>query len=93
MRKPVLSNVLGVEGIALEAGRDAEVVDSKEAFARAAATLLLDSDRRRTLAENGCRLVQKNYAWSELVSRFDSVYDAVLSKENARTSRSSGIPS
>lgn len=92
MRKPVLSNVLGVEGIALVAGRDAEVVDSKEAFAQAAAELLRDTGRRRALAENGYRFVQRNYAWSELVSRFDVAYDAVLSREKARKTRSSGIP-
>jgi glycosyltransferase involved in cell wall biosynthesis len=83
MRKPVLSNVLGVEGIALVAGRDAEVVDSKEAYAQAAAKLLCDPERRRALAENGYRFVMKEYAWCELVSSYEAVYKAVLSRSAA----------
>ncbi len=85
MRRPVLSNDLGVEGIALTAGRDAEVANSKEEFAQAAARLLRDPLSRGRLSENGYRFVQRSYAWSEISRRFDSVYEEILSAKAARS--------
>lgn len=82
MRKPVLTNALGVEGISLRPGRDAEVVNSISDFAVAAQRLLVDSDHRRALAENGCALVKEEYSWHKLAGRFEALYEQSLSESS-----------
>jgi glycosyltransferase involved in cell wall biosynthesis len=86
MRKPVLTNALGVEGISLCPGRDAEVVNSLDDFAEAAQRLLIDSNRRSALAGNGCAFVKEEYSWRKLAGRFEALYRQSLSE-----SRSSGM--
>lgn len=78
MRKPVLSNRLGCEGIDVEAGRDCLLADGVEDFAAAAVQMLSDSDLRRRLADEGYKRVQEAYAWAGLVGRFERCYGEVL---------------
>ena len=85
MRKPVLSNSLGCEGIEVENGRDACLADGPEQFALAAARLLGDRGARQMLAENGYRKVMAQYAWEVIVSRLERLYESVLEESSPMT--------
>lgn len=78
MRKPVLSNRLGCEGIDLEAGRDCLLADGVENFANTAVQMLSDSDLRQRLADEGYKRIQEAYAWHGLAGRFEKCYAEVL---------------
>jgi glycosyltransferase involved in cell wall biosynthesis len=93
MRKPVLSNALGVEGIELEHGRDIFVADGIEEFAQAAAALLLNREQRASLAQHGYTKVRDNYSWSSLAHRFEEVYSEVLAESEGRRPERSGVES
>lgn len=80
MRKPVLSNRLGCEGIDVEAGRDCLLADGVENFADAAVQMLNDSDLRRRLADEGYKRIQEAYAWQRLTGQFEKCYGEVLNE-------------
>lgn len=78
MRKPVLSNRLGCEGIEVETGRDCFFADGIEDFVDGAVKLLNDSCLRQRLAEGGYRRIQEAYAWQTLAPQFERCYAEVL---------------
>jgi len=80
MRKAVLSNAKGIEGIALEPGRDVYVADGVEGYAEAAALLLRDRDLRERLAQRGWERVRQQYSWDLLARRFDDLYSEVIAE-------------
>jgi glycosyltransferase involved in cell wall biosynthesis len=78
MRKPVLSNRLGCEGINVEGGRDCFLADGVDNFVIGAVQLLGDSSLRQRLADGGYRKIHEDYAWKNLAPRFDKCYSDVL---------------
>jgi glycosyltransferase involved in cell wall biosynthesis len=78
MKRPVLSNSLGCEGIPVKHGRDVFLADGLEEFAEAAAYLLKDHARRRGLAEEGFRRVLEGYSWNVIAGRFQDCYQSVI---------------
>jgi polysaccharide biosynthesis protein PslH len=88
MRKPVLSNALGVEGIEVERGRDVFVADGVEGFAEAAVALLRDPGLRASLANHGYDNVLRNYAWASLATRFENLYSEVIAETGRRRQQS-----
>lgn len=78
MRKPVLSNSLGCEGIEVEHGQDVFLADGLEKFAAAATYLLEDSAARRGLAEEGYQRVLKGYSWNVIAGRLEDCYKKVV---------------
>lgn len=80
MRKPVLSNTLGIEGIELEHGRDVFVGDGVKSFAEAAAGLLRDGALRARLAQNGYDTIRRKYSWTCLAHRFEELYSEVMAE-------------
>jgi glycosyltransferase involved in cell wall biosynthesis len=78
MRKPVLSNSLGCEGIEVEPGRDVFLADGPEKFAGAAAHLLDKMPLRRSLAEAGFQAVLERYNWDVIARDLRPVYKSVL---------------
>ncbi len=84
MRKPVLSNSLGCEGIPLEHGKEAFLADDPEQFADAAATLLNDRALRLRVAEEGYRTTLENYSWHAIAEKFEACYQAVLEERGTR---------
>jgi polysaccharide biosynthesis protein PslH len=79
MKKPVLSTLLGREGVEGEAGKHFEVADSRQDFINKAVILLNDQAKRDMLACGGYDHVRRTYAWSHLVSRFEECYESVVS--------------
>ncbi|HWQ93588.1 MAG TPA: glycosyltransferase [Clostridia bacterium] len=78
MRKPVLSNALGCEGIDVSAGKDAVIADGVQEFADSAVLLLGNRSLRDDLANSGYEMVKRKYAWSQLAGVFEQCYQSVL---------------
>lgn len=87
MRKPVLSNALGIEGIELEHGRDVFVADGVQGFAEAAAALLRDGGLRERLAHRGYDTIRRKYCWIDLARRFEEIYSEVMAEPRSRWQR------
>lgn len=83
MRKPVLSNSLGCEGMEVEHGNEVYLADGPEEFADAAARLLRDMVVRRGLAERGYQRVRESYSWSLISNRFQRMYETVVAEHSA----------
>jgi glycosyltransferase involved in cell wall biosynthesis len=82
MRKAVLSNPRGCEGMEVEHGREVFLAEGSDNFADAAARLLRDALLRQRLADAGYELIRRKYAWSVLVRQFDAMYSS-LREEHA----------
>ena len=82
MRKPVLSNSLGCEGINVEHGKQVFLADGPEEFAEAAARLLGDARVRRALAERGYQLIRETYSWTVITKRFQHLYEGVIAEHS-----------
>jgi len=80
MRKPVLSNPLGCEGIRVSHGENAFLADGAVSFADAAVLLLENSTLRQRIAEGGYQLIKQAYAWERLADKFYDCYASVLSE-------------
>ena len=83
MRKPVLSNSLGCEGIEVEHGREVFLADGAEEFAGAAAHLLENMPLRRSIAEAGFQAVLERYNWDVIARDLQQVYKSVLEERGA----------
>jgi glycosyltransferase involved in cell wall biosynthesis len=83
MRKPVLSNSLGCEGISVQHGENVFLADTVESFADAAVLLLQNAGVREKIAMGGYRLVQERYAWERLASQFQECYASVLAERRS----------
>jgi glycosyltransferase involved in cell wall biosynthesis len=83
MRKPVLSNTLGCEGIEVTHGHDVFLADGAEELAESAATLLKDRALRDGLAERGFRRIAGSYSWDAIADRFQNCYTNVVEGREA----------
>jgi len=82
MRRAVLSNSLGCEGIGAQHGENVFLADGAESFAEAAVLLLQNDTLRQKIADGGYRLVKQTYAWERLAGRFEDCYASVLSEKS-----------
>ena len=83
MRKPVLSNSLGCEGIEVDHGHDVFLADGAVEFSDAVAHLLEDAATRRNLAENAYHTAEALYSWAVLANRFRDCYEAVIAERTS----------
>jgi glycosyltransferase involved in cell wall biosynthesis len=86
MRKPVLSNSLGCEGIEVRHGREVYLADGPENFAAAAAHLLGDRGIRESLAGGGYRKVLEQYGWAAIAPQLERMYASVLERQSSGAS-------
>lgn len=82
MRKAILSNTLGCEGIEVEHGRNVFLADGTERFAEAAAYLVEDAATRRSLAENGYKRAHELYSWAVIANQFQRLYENVVEERS-----------
>ncbi len=82
MRKTILSNSLGCEGIDVEHGKQVFLADGPEKYAEAAARLLGDAGLRLALAERGHQLVLKSYSWKVIADQFQHLYETLISEHS-----------
>jgi glycosyltransferase involved in cell wall biosynthesis len=78
MRKAVLSNSLGCEGIKVEHGRNVFLADGTEVFADAAVSLLRNEQFRMEMANQGFELIKQQYSWNVIADEFTRCYTEVL---------------
>jgi sugar transferase (PEP-CTERM/EpsH1 system associated) len=72
MGRPVIASAYAYEGLRAEAGRDLLVVESSDEFVRAIEGVF-DGDAGHELGAQARRTVQREYDWSNQLSRLDSV--------------------
>jgi glycosyltransferase involved in cell wall biosynthesis len=77
---PVVTTILGAEGIAVTDGDDALVADDGPGCAAAVLRLLREPDLRERLRENGRRQALTAYNWEIRYAEWDRVYTEALSK-------------
>lgn len=61
---PVVTNSIGVEGLACKPGIDLEIGESPNELARACRALLEDPEKRRKMGDRGKEYVRRNHDWS-----------------------------
>ncbi|MBM4321004.1 MAG: glycosyltransferase, partial [Deltaproteobacteria bacterium] len=64
--KPVVSTTVGAEGLVLTPGKEIEIADHPERFARVVISLLKDEKRRKELGEAGSQIVRTSYSWERI---------------------------
>lgn len=76
--KAIVSTAVGCEGIEVTSGRDIQIEDDPDAFARQVVTLLEDSDQRRRLGAEARRLAEARYAWGPIGGRLAEAYQQAI---------------
>jgi polysaccharide biosynthesis protein PslH len=74
MGKAVVTTSVGCEGLEVVPGRDVLVADGAEAFANAVIRVMSDRALAAQLAAAGRACVERNYRWSAIAQRMESVY-------------------
>ncbi len=87
MRKPVLCNSLGCEGIPMSHGEEIFVADGPENFASAAAYLFENHSVRAGIAEKAYLATLEKYSWNQLASEFTNCYAKILESHDGRRGR------
>ncbi len=80
MRKPVLCNSLGCEGIPTSHGKDIFIADGLENFSSAAVYLLENESIRNGIADNAYQIALEKYSWRQVASDFTNCYARILAK-------------
>lgn len=73
---PLLATPLSADGIAIEDGRHA-VLAERDAFPAALRRLLEDATLRDRLARAGRQLVESQYSWRQVATRYAGLYEAL----------------
>ena len=71
---PIVSTTIGAEGLDVEPGQQAIIVDTPEAFAASCCALLEDPERRRRLGAAARRHAVTHYDWQQLVPQLNALY-------------------
>ena len=79
--RAVVSTAVGVEGFAVENGRDVLIAETAEEFARAISRLLDDVALRVQLGQHGRRFAER-YDWRVLTPRFQNLYEQLVSRRS-----------
>ena len=74
---PLVATPLSVDGIAVRDGREALVADG-DAIIEAAARLLADSALRDALSHSGRALIEAEYDWAQVATRYTALYELAL---------------
>jgi glycosyltransferase involved in cell wall biosynthesis len=75
---PVVTTTLGKEGLSVRENKDILIADSSSELAEKAYSLLHDEQRYNDLSQNGRKLVEKNYSWTEIAHKLEEVYASVV---------------
>jgi glycosyltransferase involved in cell wall biosynthesis len=81
---PVVSTPKGVEGLALEPGRDVEIADSPEALSRRVVHLLADPQRAAALTTQAMATVRARYTWDTAADAIERAIAAGVSHHRVR---------
>jgi glycosyltransferase involved in cell wall biosynthesis len=75
---PVVSTILGAEGIAATNGENILLADRTDDFARATVRLLRDIELRRRVAQNARHLIETHYDWRQRYEEVNVVYERLF---------------
>ena len=75
---PMVSTMVGCEGIGVENGEHLLVADTAEDFADAIVRLFDDTDLGRTLGDAGRQFVVDEYSWERAGARLGSLYERIV---------------
>jgi glycosyltransferase involved in cell wall biosynthesis len=81
---PVVSTSKGAEGLDVQHDENILIADAPREFAAQTVRLLRDPALRRRLAENGRKLVEDKYSWTEIGRRFNDLLESVV-RERGRS--------
>ncbi len=85
MGLPTVGTTPATQGTEGTAGRDFEVADDAESFARAVADLLIDRERAHALGAAGRKYVEENYDWEVCLRVLDDILAGVRPKPSTST--------
>ena len=74
---PVVATPLSADGIAVEHGESAWISDVND-IAEGVLRLLGDENLRRRLSVNGRALIEREYSWASVASRYERLYDEIV---------------
>jgi polysaccharide biosynthesis protein PslH len=83
---PVIATSKAIEGLCVTPGQDILLGDTPEDFATQVIRLLKDKNLREILSKNGRKLVESNYGWNVISSRFESLIEGVMNHKDASIS-------
>lgn len=78
MGKAIVSTTVGAEGLDLRDGEEIFIADEPTAFADAVTRLLMDSELRRRIGENGRARVEQDYDWRRIGEKLHGVYAKIV---------------
>lgn len=80
MGVPVVTNSIGLEGIAARCGQDVICADSAEEIALSAERLLRDPDLLKRIASSGQRYVRENHTWDASIKNLEECLSFAFEK-------------
>lgn len=80
MQKPIVSTVVGAEGLDVSDGKNILLADSAESFADRVLELLNDGELQARLAQNGRTLVEEKYGWDSLAVKLERFLQEVAQR-------------
>ena len=81
MGKAIVSTTVGAEGLDLKDGEEIFIADEPIAFADAVTRLLMDSELRRRIGENGRARVERDYDWRSIGEKLYGVYTKIVQSD------------
>ncbi len=87
MERAVLSTTLGAEGLPVTPGRDILLEDQPEGFARAAAFLLSDAERRDAIARAAREKVVRDHSWDTVAARMEELVERSVTRAQRAVTR------
>ena len=82
MKKALVTTSVGAEGIALKHGETALIADDPAEFAAHVNQLLINSDLRTKLGENGHQLIVERYDWRAIYLVLDQAFRIAAAKRS-----------
>lgn len=78
MKKAVVTTSIGCEGLKVRKDLDLLIADDPDLFAKEVMRCMKDSNLRRTLGENGRRIVLNDYDWKVIASQLNHVLNEAI---------------
>ncbi len=76
---PVITTMLGAEGIDCNQRKDLLIADTSESIAQKTLSVLQDQEQYEMLARNGRNCIEKKYSWELIAEKLQKVYQSVIS--------------
>ena len=92
MGTPVVSTIIGAQGLDLQHGHDILLADSSEDFALETARALLDAQIRNNLERNGLTTVQSRFSWTTLGRQLSAIYEQKFAAKLERSETAAANP-